>query len=457
MKAFLVASASRSLWFWFWTRSDIFWNANAVMARLSSLPGQRGRGAVRRIGDGHDHSRAARSVLDHMLELIHFRLHRVALIFVERIGELGHLPSDESFLASPLALARAAEAVEGDQVRAEYVHGARDSTDLVLAAARALDPCLEITAGQCVQDGDAIGQRRKRTGHVVAEAEEDENQEGDHRSDGDLADPFLSAGELRHILDADQTGHQTAEVGPIREHHGGVDTLVRLDRLQRVDLAEVDELPDAVPQVPLRACEEPSPAIDNQHRRLRRLLHLLDRLVDAGRVHRHAGNADRTGGSTQRDPQDDGDVPLLVVADAANAGTLQNGVSRHRGGDDRSLKHSGPRGVGERSVGADHVEPIGEALIAKSLGDDGADSLDRFLLAGVDGMAESLVLCRDPGLVFHALDQAVVGLAPQGGPIRDSGAGVLLPDQLLTLQRGERETNADDGEGQDDEQTDSST
>ena len=35
MKAFLAASASRRLWFWLRTRSDIFWNARAVMAKLS--------------------------------------------------------------------------------------------------------------------------------------------------------------------------------------------------------------------------------------------------------------------------------------------------------------------------------------------------------------------------------------------------------------------------------------
>ena len=197
----MAASASRRLWFWLWTRSDIFWNARAVIVRLSdsrvsaveALP----------VASAIDMTPAfvVRRLADQVLELIQLRQHRHAFLFVERVGELGHLPPDETLLAVALALARTAEAVEGDQVGAEHVHRAGDPSHLV-APAGPFDPGLEVAARQCVQHPHAIEQRRKGTGHVVSETDQHENQEGDHGTDGDPTYLFLPAGKHRHVLDA---------------------------------------------------------------------------------------------------------------------------------------------------------------------------------------------------------------------------------------------------------------
>ena len=65
--------------------------------------------------------------------MIQLREHRDPLLLVERIGKLCHLAPDETLLPAALALARAAETIERDQIGAEHVHGAGDSADFVLA------------------------------------------------------------------------------------------------------------------------------------------------------------------------------------------------------------------------------------------------------------------------------------------------------------------------------------
>ena len=227
-----------------------------------------------------------------MLELIQLRQHRIALVLVEGIGELCHLSPDESFLAPALALARAAEAVEGDQIGAKHVHGTGDSADLVIPAAGAFDPRLKVAARQRVQHPDPVSQRCKGTGHVVAETDQHERQEGDHGTDGELADPFLLVGKIRHVLDADEARDQTPELGFLRKHHGGVEALICFDGLQRIDSAQVDELADLIPQSALGSGEETSPAVDDQNRRLGGLFHLPNRFVDTGRIHGRAGDTD---------------------------------------------------------------------------------------------------------------------------------------------------------------------
>ena len=66
------------------------------------------------------------------------------------------------------------------------------------------------------------------------------------------------------------------------------------------------------------------------------------------------------------------------------------------------------RGVGERPVGVEHIEPVGDALAAKLLDDRRAAPLNRLLIAGVDGSTECLVLGCDPdlhGTVQHDVDE----------------------------------------------------
>ena len=419
------------------------------------FPVEGGRGAVGGVGDRYDLALAARRVANQALQLFQLLQHRFALFFVEGVGELRHLPPDEALLPAPLALARTAETIEGDQIGPEHVHRAGDPADLVAGAGtRALDLGLEIAAREGVQHPHPLGQRREGARHVIAETDQHEDQEGDRPAGGEVADQLLPGRKHRHVLDADQACDQAAEVGGLREHHGGVHAVAGFDGLLRIDVVEVDGVLDVLPHGALRACEQAPAAVDDQDRGSGRLLHLQERLADVRGIDAHAADAGRAGGGGQRDAQEGGDVPLLVVADAADAGVLRDGVPRRRHRDDRALEHGGVRRVGERSVGVEHVEAVGDALFAKLPGDVRADPPDRLVVAGVDGLAECLVFGHDPGLVLHVLDQAVDGLAPQGGSVGEHGAGVLRPDQLLALERSERETDAYDGEGQDDEQAD---
>ena len=137
---------------------------------------------------------------------------------------------------------------------------------------------------------------------------------------------LLPASNVRHVLGADQTSDQTTEVRRLGQHDRGVHAAVGLDGLQRADRAQVDELAQALPQGVRRACEKAAATVDDQDRGLSRLLHLVDRLVDADRIDGHARNADCTGGRIQWNAQNEGDVALLVVACAANTGALQDAM-----------------------------------------------------------------------------------------------------------------------------------
>ena len=177
-----------------------------------------------------------------------------------------------------------------------------------------------------VQHAHTLGQRREGAGHVIAETDQHEAQEGDDPAGGEVADQLLPGGELRHVLDADQARHQAAGVGDLPEHHAGVHAAAGLHGLLRADLVEIDGVLEVLPHA-LRGAREQAPAaVDEQDRRTGCLLHLLDRLVDARRVDAKPGDTDCAGRSGQRDPQNGGDMALLVVADAADAGAFQDGV-----------------------------------------------------------------------------------------------------------------------------------
>ena len=206
-------------------------------------------------------------------------------------------------------------------------------------------------------------------------------------------------------------------------------------------------------------CAEPASRrprrFDEQDRGTGRLLHLLDRLVDARRVDAKPGDTDCAGRSGQRDPQNGGDVALLVVADAADAGAFQDGVSCRRRRDDRALEHRGMRGIGERSVGVEHVEPIGEALLAELHGDvcrQAAGPPRCRRCTRPDGKPRVRPLSRPCPPLFWMTPLTI--LRHRVDRSDDHGAGVLRPDQLLALEQGEREPDAYDDEGQDDEQAD---
>ena len=413
--------------------------------------GHRGRGAVRRFGDRNRLALAVRRIADQEFELIQLREHRHALFFVERVGELRHLPPDESLLAAPLSFARPAEPIESDEIGAKDVYRAGDPPHLIPAAG-GLDPRLKIAAGQGVQNLHPVGQGRERAGHVKAEAEQHDEQERPHRADGDVADPFLAQGELGHILDADEASHQGTEIGGVRQHHHRVHPIVRLDGRQRADRAQVDELVHAFPESSGGAGKQPASAVDYQHGRFRGPLHLQKRFVDAGRVDAQARRTERSRSRAQWNTQGDHDIAQLVVADAPYRGSLPDRIARNRVGDDRTLEQGGFGRVGKRSVGVQHVEPVGDPFIEKFLGDDRTPPPHGFLIACPDGLDELPVLRRDRGLVLHALDQAVVDLAPQVGTIDHGDVGELRADQVFPRDRGKRDTDADDRQGQNHEQ-----